>query len=50
MTKREVEVLQLIVEEYSNTEIAEKLFISIRTVDTHKRNLVEKLKVKNSEI
>ncbi len=47
LTKREVEVLQLIVEEYSNTEIAEKLFISIRTVDTHKRNLVEKLKVKN---
>lgn len=47
LTRRELEVLKLIVEEYSNTEIAEHLFISVRTVDTHKRNLMEKLKVKN---
>ena len=48
LTKREVEVLRLIASEYSNPEIAEKLFISIRTVDTHRRNLIEKLGVKNT--
>ena len=48
LTKREIEVLRLIAEEYSNPEIAEKLFISIRTVDTHRRNLLEKLDVKNT--
>lgn len=48
LTRREMEVLRLIAEEYSNPEIAEKLFISIRTVDTHRRNLLEKLGVKNT--
>jgi DNA-binding NarL/FixJ family response regulator len=48
LTPREVEVLQLIVQEYSNQEIAERLFISIRTVDTHKRNMLEKLGVRNT--
>ena len=48
LTEREVEVLRLIAQEYSNGEIAEKLFISIRTVDTHRRNLLEKLQVKNT--
>lgn len=48
LTDRETEVLKLIAEEYSNPEIAEKLFISIRTVDTHRRNLLEKLQAKNT--
>jgi DNA-binding NarL/FixJ family response regulator len=48
ITKRETEILKLIAQEYSNSEIAEKLFISIRTVDTHRRNLIEKLGVKNT--
>jgi DNA-binding NarL/FixJ family response regulator len=48
LSDREVEVLKLIAEEHSNGEIAEKLFISIRTVDTHRRNLLEKLNVKNT--
>lgn len=48
ISPRELEVLKLIAEEYSNSEIAEKLFISIRTVDTHRRNLLEKLDVKNT--
>lgn len=48
LTTREVEVLKLIAQEYSNPEIAEKLFISIRTVDTHRRNLLDKLGVKNT--
>ncbi len=48
LSEREIEVLRLIAQEYSNGEIAEKLFISIRTVDTHRRNLLEKLQVKNT--
>jgi DNA-binding NarL/FixJ family response regulator len=48
LSARELEVLKLIVQEDSNPEIAEKLFISIRTVDTHRRNLLEKLGVKNT--
>jgi DNA-binding NarL/FixJ family response regulator len=48
LTEREIEVLRLISQEFSNGEIAEKLFISIRTVDTHRRNLLEKLQVKNT--
>lgn len=48
LSDREREVLRLIAQEYSNGEIAEKLFISIRTVDTHRRNLLEKLHLKNT--
>ncbi|MEK6480302.1 response regulator transcription factor [Catalinimonas sp. 4WD22] len=48
LTKREVEILIMIAEEYTNQEIAEKLFISPRTVDTHRRNLILKLNVKNT--
>ena len=48
LTAREKEVLQMIAQEYSNSEIATKLFISIRTVDTHRRNLLRKLKLKNT--
>ena len=48
LTKREIEVLKLIADEMKNHEIAEKLFISTRTVDTHRRNLLQKLDVKNT--
>ena len=48
LTKREKEILQLITEGLTNTEIAEKLFISIDTVDTHRKNLYSKLNVKNT--
>jgi len=48
LTEREKEVLQLIVEEYSNQEIAEKLKISSRTVENHRYNLIQKLDVKNT--
>ncbi len=48
LTKREQEILTLIANEYSNPQIAEKLFISIRTVDTHRRNLLDKLQAKNT--
>ena len=48
LTNREKEVLSLIAQEYSNREIAEKLFISVRTVDAHRRNLLEKTGSKNA--
>lgn len=48
LTDREIEVLKLIAEENNNAEIAEKLFISVRTVDTHRRNLLDKLAAKNT--
>ncbi len=48
LSKREIEILKLISQEYSNQEIADQLFISIRTVDTHRRNLLEKLEIKNN--
>jgi len=47
LSEREIEVLQLIVQENSNQEIADKLFLSIRTVEAHKRNLLEKTGCKN---
>lgn len=48
LTQREKEVLKLICEEYSNVEIGEKLFISPRTVDGHRNNLLLKTGVKNT--
>lgn len=48
LTKRELEILQLITAEYNNQEIADKLNISQRTVDTHRRNAMQKLNVKNT--
>jgi DNA-binding NarL/FixJ family response regulator len=43
LTERELEVLQLIVEGASNAEIAEKLYITVGTVKTHVRNILNKL-------
>lgn len=48
ITKREIEVLKLIAEEYTTQEIADQLFVSTNTVATHKRNLFVKMDVKNS--
>jgi DNA-binding NarL/FixJ family response regulator len=48
LTRRENEILQLIAEERSNQEIAEMLFISLRTVETHRLNLTQKLAAKNA--
>ncbi|MFK9095139.1 response regulator [Bacillus salipaludis] len=46
LSDREKEVLTLIAKGYSNKEIAEQLIISVRTVETHKGNLMEKLQMK----
>jgi DNA-binding NarL/FixJ family response regulator len=48
LTDREMEILEMIASEMTNKEIADKLFISPRTVDTHRRNLLQKLGVKNT--
>ncbi|MBK6938009.1 MAG: response regulator transcription factor [Chitinophagaceae bacterium] len=48
LTRREKEVLGLIAEGMTNGEIAEKLFVSVTTVDTHRKNLLAKLGAKNT--
>jgi DNA-binding NarL/FixJ family response regulator len=48
LTKREKEILKLIADGLSSQEIANKLFISLRTVETHRLNLNQKLDVKNT--
>lgn len=48
LTKREKGILKLIVEGQNNREIADKLEISIRTIETHRANIMKKLKVKNA--
>jgi DNA-binding NarL/FixJ family response regulator len=47
-TERELEVLRLICEEYTNAEMAEKLNVSKRTIDSHRNSLLEKSGVKNA--
>ena len=46
-TKRETEILKLIGEGHTSAAIAEKLFVSIRTVDSHRAHLIHKLKLKS---
>jgi PAS domain S-box-containing protein len=48
LTKREKEILKLIASGLSSKQISEELFISINTVETHRRHLLSKLQVKNS--
>jgi DNA-binding NarL/FixJ family response regulator len=48
LTRREQEVLSLICREFSNAEIAEKLFLSIGTVETHRKRIISKLGVNNT--
>lgn len=48
ISRREKEVLQLIAEGLTNAETAEKLFISIPTVNTHRKSLLEKFEAKNT--
>ncbi len=48
LTKREIEILKLIASGYSNQEIANILYISYNTVDTHRKNIMHKLTIKNT--
>lgn len=48
LTRRESEVLKLIADGFTNQEIADKLFISSQTVDSHRKNLLMKLNARNT--
>jgi DNA-binding NarL/FixJ family response regulator len=48
ITKREQEILQMIKNEYTNQRIADELFVSPSTVDTHRRNLLRKCNARNT--
>jgi DNA-binding CsgD family transcriptional regulator len=47
LTKREIEVLQLVIEGKSSKEVADQLYVSKRTVDFHLANIYSKLSVSN---
>lgn len=48
LTEREMEVLKMIAGEMTNQEVADKLFISPKTVETHRKNLMKKIGVNNT--
>lgn len=48
LSPREKEVLNLICKEYSSAEIAKKLFVSTSTIDSHRKNMLQKLSVQNT--
>ena len=48
LTKREIDILKLVCQELNSQEIADKLFISKHTAETHRRNLLSKIDCKNS--
>jgi NarL family two-component system response regulator LiaR len=47
LTEREIDVLRLVAQGVSNPEIAEELYITVNTVKTHLRNILDKLHVEN---
>lgn len=48
LSQREIEILKLIADGLTNAEIADKIFTSKRTVETHRQNIIEKTKAKNT--
>ncbi|KAA5549219.1 LuxR C-terminal-related transcriptional regulator [Adhaeribacter rhizoryzae] len=48
LSKREIEILKLLGKGYSSKEVADELFISIHTVETHRRNMLEKTNIKDT--
>ncbi|OQY96308.1 MAG: hypothetical protein B6D37_02115 [Sphingobacteriales bacterium UTBCD1] len=48
LTPREIEIIRYIADGLTNQEIAQKLFLSVVTVDTHRKNILAKLHLKNS--
>ncbi len=48
LSDREIEILQLTCQEHTSTEIAEKLFISTRTVEGHRYKMLEKIGARNT--
>jgi DNA-binding NarL/FixJ family response regulator len=47
LTKREIEIVRLVAEGFKNREVAEKLGISVKTVETHRANIMNKLALRN---
>lgn len=47
LTKRETEIVRLVADGYKNREVAEKLDISVKTVETHRANIMNKLALRN---
>lgn len=50
LSRREREILGLIINGYTNSEIAGLLFVSCRTVDTHRQNMLSKLGARNTAV
>lgn len=50
LTKREVEIIRMVCNDHSSKEIADKLYLSTFTVQTHRRNIVKKLGLDDSKI
>ena len=48
LTEREIEIIRLIAKEKSNKDIADELFISVRTVETHRKNIKSKLGISST--
>lgn len=48
LTTREMEILQLIAAEFTSKEIADKLSVSMATIESHRRNMIKKCDVRNS--
>ena len=48
ISERELEVLKLIADGFTNVEIADKIFLSKRTIEGHRQSLIEKMNVKNT--
>lgn len=48
LSEREIEIIQLICEELTNTEIADKLCLSVRTIDGHRSQILEKINARNT--
>ncbi len=48
LTEREIEIIKFVKDGFSNKEIAEKIFLSIRTIETHRARILKKLNIKNT--
>lgn len=48
LTKREIEIIKLLANDLSNHQVSDELNISLRTVETHRRNLMQKLNLKSA--
>ena len=47
LTPRETEIVHLLAREYSSKEIAQMIYVSYETVHSHRKNILQKLKVRN---